>query len=68
MLTEKRSVASTPTVDGQRQPNKKNVFLNSEAMKFYLLPKVPQKLKILQNKKNFITSELKNTSFLFGQR
>ena len=31
------------------------------------MPKVPQKVKILANNKNFIFSEFKNTSFLFGQ-
>ena len=30
-----------------------------------LLPKVPQKVQILENKKNFIFSEFKNTTFLF---
>ena len=33
-----------------------------------LLPKVPQKVQILENKKDFIFSEFKNTTFLFGQR
>ena len=33
-----------------------------------LLPKIPQKVQILENKKKIIILEFKNTTFLFGQR
>ena len=42
-------------------------FWHKSLFKVFML-KVPQKLKILKNKANFITSEFKNTSFLFCQR
>ena len=42
-----------------------NLSLVDKNLKQVFIPKVPQKVKILKNKKNFIISEFKNTSFLF---